>query len=208
MKKVDRKDHWESIYKNKDLTEVSWYQPSPETSLGYLNIFKMPKNAKIIDIGAGNSYLVDHLLDLGYQNITVLDISETALTKVKTRLGERASKVTWIVSDITDFEPTETYDFWHDRAAFHFLSDKKDIAAYVSVANRSIFNGGYMIIGGFSKNGPEKCSGIPVEQYSEQTLTETFAPYFSKVDCVITNHKTPSDKLQNFIFCSFKKEGN
>lgn len=205
MKKEDRKEHWENIYKNKELTKVSWYQSNPERILRHFNALKLPTTAKIIDIGSGNSYLVDHLLDLGYQNITVLDISETALSKAKERLGKRADKVTWIVSDITDFEPTETYDFWHDRAAFHFLSNESDIAAYVSIAGQSISYKGHMIIGGFSEDGPGKCSGIPVKQYSEQTLNETFKPHFNKIECVTINHKTPSEKIQNFIFCSFKK---
>lgn len=205
MKKEDRKQHWENIYKNKELTEVSWYQSNPEAVLRHFNAFKLPTTAKIIDVGSGNSFLVDHLLDLGYQDITVLDISETALLKTKERLGERAKKVTWIVSDITDFEPKEKYDFWHDRAAFHFLSDEKDIASYVSIAERSVALQGHILIGSFSEEGPEKCSGIPVKQYNEKTLTETFLPAFTKIECVTANHETPSKKLQNFIFCSFRR---
>lgn len=205
MKKEDRKNHWEKIYQEKELTEVSWYQSTPEASLRYFDTLKLPSTAKIIDIGGGNSYLVDHLLDLGYQDITVLDISETALSKAKNRLGKRANKVTWIVSDIIDFKPTETYDFWHDRAAFHFLKDEKDITSYVSIAKKSVSNRGYMIIGGFSVDGPDKCSGILVKQYSEESLKEIFSPYFNKMECVTSNHKTPSNKIQNFIFCSFKR---
>lgn len=171
----------------------------------YFEILNLPSTAKIIDVGGGNSFLVDYLLDLGYQDITVLDISETALTKAKERLGKKAKEVTWIVSDITDFEPSEPYDFWHDRAAFHFLSSEKDITAYASIANRGLSNHGYMLIGGFSIEGPEKCSGIPVVRYSEEEIAKVFNPYFKKLECVTVNHTTPSEKLQNFIFCSFKK---
>ena len=205
MKKEDRKKHWDAIYTGKKHTEFSWYQQVPETSLRYFEILNLPSTAKIIDIGGGSSFLVDYLLELGYQDITVLDISETALNKAKERLGDRASKITWIVSDITDFKPEKQYDFWHDRAAFHFLSSKEDIQSYVSIANRGLSNQGYMLIGGFSLDGPEKCSGIPVVQYSEQSITEVFEAHFKKLECVTVNHTTPSEKVQNFIFCSFKK---
>lgn len=177
----------------------------PEVSLRYFEALNLPSTARIIDVGGGNSFLVDYLLDLGYQNITVLDISETALLKTKERLGNRAKQVTWIVSDITDFKPNSLYDFWHDRAAFHFLSSKEDIQAYTRIANRSLSDQGYMLIGGFSLNGPEKCSGIPVKRYSEETISEVFSANFKKLECVTVNHKTPSEKTQNFIFCSFKK---
>jgi|SRR5690554_3385935 len=205
MKKEERKKHWDAIYTGKKHTEFSWYQQVPETSLRYFEALNLPSTAKIIDIGGGSSFLVDYLLDLGYQDITVLDISETALNKSKERLGERADKVTWIVSDITDFKPNKRYDFWHDRAAFHFLSSEKDIQSYVSIANQGLSKQGYMLIGGFSLDGPEKCSGIPVVQYSEQAMTDVFNPHFKKLECVTVNHTTPSEKVQNFIFCSFKK---
>lgn len=205
MKKENRKAYWENIYKNKESSEFNLYPPNLETILDHFNVLELPSTTKIIDIGGGNSYLVDHLLDLGYQNITVLDISETALSKTKERLGKRADKVTWIVSDITDFDPRETYDFWHDRAAFHFLSDAEDITTYLAIAERSISDKGHMLIDVFSEDGPEKYKGIPIKKYSEQTLTDTFAAYFTKKECVLTNPKTPSKNLRNLILCSFKK---
>lgn len=205
MKKEDRKKHWESIYKSKEHTEFSWYQKVPEVSLRYFEALHLPSTAKIIDVGGGDSFLVDYLLDLGYQDVSVLDISETAIARAKERLGERASEVTWIVSDITDFEPKEHYDFWHDRAAFHFFSNEMDIETYITIANRSLSSQGYMLIGGFSLDGPDTCSGIPVIQYSEEKLAKVFNQYFKKLECVTVKHTTPSEKIQNFIYCSFKK---
>ena len=130
MKEFDRKQHWESIYQSKQSNEVSWFQPTPETSLAFIKQFNVPLNAKIIDVGGGDSLLVDHLLKLGYQNITVLDISESALSRAKQRLSDNAGKINWIVADASEFEPTELYDFWHDRAAFHFLTEEKEIENY------------------------------------------------------------------------------
>jgi trans-aconitate methyltransferase len=127
MENFDRKKHWENIYQTKQLSEVSWFQPTPETSLDFFNQFNVPTTAKIIDIGGGDSFLVDNLLDLGYEDITVLDISEAAIDRAKKRLGVQASNVKWIVTDVTKFKPTEKYDFWHDRAAFHFLTDEQKI---------------------------------------------------------------------------------
>jgi trans-aconitate methyltransferase len=128
MEDFDRKKHWENIYHTKELNEVSWFQSTPETSLDFFKDFSVPETAKIIDIGGGDSYLVDNLLDLGYKDITVLDISEAAIERAKQRLGERAGKVKWIVADAVTFKPKEKYDFWHDRAAFHFLTDEQDIS--------------------------------------------------------------------------------
>src|SRR5690625_2869598 len=205
MKKQERKKHWECIYNNKKHSEFSWYQKVPEVSLRYFEALNLPSTAKIIDVGGGNSFLVDYLLDLGYHDITALDISETALAKAKERLGDRANKVTWIVSDITDFEPKQHYDFWHDRAAFHFFTNEMDIETYVTIANKALCNNGYMLIGGFSEDGPDMCSGIPVIKYSEKTLSEVFDTHFKKLECVTVKHQTPSEKIQNFIFCSYKK---
>lgn len=204
--KTDRKKHWENIYQTKELKDVSWFQPTPETSLSFFYKHNVPANAKIIDVGGGDSHLVDHLLDLGYEDITVLDISEAAIHKAKARLGTKAEKVKWIVSDVVSFTSEETYDVWHDRATFHFLTDEKDIATYVQTAKRSVSTDGIMVIGTFSDQGPQKCSGITIKQYTEQTMTATFAPYFDKINCFTVDHKTPSDAIQNFVFCSFKRK--
>lgn len=201
----DRKNHWENIYQTKELGEVSWFQPNPETSLSFFKQFNIPTTAKIIDVGGGDSFLVDNLLDLGYNDITVLDISENALEKTKKRLGEKAHNVKWIVADAATFSPTEIYDFWHDRAAFHFLTNEKDIEHYLDNIQKHIAVSGVLVIGTFSENGPQKCSGIEIKQYSEQTMTNLLNKYFDKIKCIIVDHKTPFNTIQNFIFCSFRK---
>ena len=205
MSNIDRKAHWENIYQTKQLNEVSWYQPLPETSLQFIEESKLPYSAKIIDVGGGDSYLVDHLLEKGYQDITVLDISEAAIERAKQRLGESASRVTWIVADASQFEPTTQYDFWHDRAAFHFLTDEAEIAHYIQTAHHAINPNGVLLIGTFSEEGPKKCSGIEIKQYSEQSLLASLSHLFNKIKCVTIDHHTPFDTVQNFIFCSFKK---
>jgi len=205
MENFNRKKHWENIYQTKELQDVSWFEPNPETSLDFFKKFNVPTTAKIIDIGGGDSFLVDHLLDLGYENITVLDISEAAINRAKNRLGDRADMVTWIVSDVTTFRPTEKYDFWHDRAAFHFLTDDNDIITYLDTAQQYINPEGVLVIGTFSENGPKKCSGIEIRQYSESSMSERLKQYFEKIQCITIDHKTPFDTIQNFVFCSFRK---
>ncbi|NUQ26060.1 MAG: class I SAM-dependent methyltransferase [Saprospiraceae bacterium] len=205
MENFDRKKHWENIYQTKQLNEVSWYQPTPETSLDFIKQYNVPTTAKIIDVGGGDSLLVDHLLDKGYQDIAVLDISEAAIDRAKTRLGERAEKVKWIVADAAKFQPTEQYDFWHDRAAFHFLTDEQEISNYLETAQRSIKPTGVLIIGTFSEQGPNICSGIKIKQYSENSMTERLKNFFEKIKCITIDHKTPFDTIQNFVFCSFRK---
>lgn len=205
MENFDRKKHWEKIYQTKQVNEVSWYQPTPTTSLDFLKQFNIPFTAKIIDIGGGDSYFVDHLLTLGYLDITVLDISEAALEKVKKRLGDAAQKVTWIVADAATFKPDEQYDFWHDRAAFHFLTQEDEINNYVHTVQQSIKPKGVLVIGTFSEQGLTKCSGIEIKQYSEVSITERLKQFFEKVKCITVDHITPFNTIQNFIFCSFRK---
>lgn len=205
METFDRKKHWENIYSTKELKEVSWYQPIPEISLDFVKQLNVPLHAAIIDVGGGDSFLVDHLLDAGYKNITVLDISKTAIDKAKQRLGDKASEVTWIVSDITEFEPSMSYDFWHDRAAFHFLTDDNEVSHYLETARKAINENGVIVVGTFSENGPKKCSGIEIKQYSESGLSEKLTRFFNKIRCISTEHKTPFETIQHFIFCSFRK---
>lgn len=205
MENFDRKKHWENIYQTKKPEEVSWYQHTPETSLDFFKRLNIPTTAKVIDIGGGDSFLADCLLDLGYTDITVLDISSAAIERAKNRLGTKASLVKWIVADVTHFEPTEKYDFWHDRAAFHFLTSETDIINYIKTAYSNINPNGRMVIGTFSEQGPKKCSGIEIKQYSEGSLTQIMENYFEKLDCFSIDHQTPFDTTQNFIFCSFKK---
>ncbi len=205
MENFDRKKHWETIYQTTELKDVSWFQPSPETSLNFFNENNVPLTAKIIDIGGGDSFLVDYLLDLGYQDITVLDISKNALERAKLRLGIRANRVKWIVADAANFNPSELYDFWHDRAAFHFLTNEQEITTYLETVQKSIKPNGILVVGTFSEQGPNKCSGIDIKQYSEVSMTERLKAYFEKIKCITVDHKTPFDTIQNFVFCSFRK---
>ena len=199
----ERKKHWETVYETKNANQVSWTQEIPKTSLDFINSFGLPKNAKIIDIGGGDSKLVDYLLDEGFENITVLDISAKALDKTKRRLGKKAAKINWIVSDIIEFEPDTTYDIWHDRATFHFLTSNQQIANYIETVRKYVK--GYLIIGTFSVKGPKKCSGLEIKQYSEGTLTAELKNGFEKIKCVTEEHTTPFDTTQEFLFCSLKK---
>lgn len=199
----DNKKHWENVYSTKQPNEVSWTQEIPTASLEFIDSFGVSKEAKIIDIGGGDSKLVDYLLEKGFENITVLDISSASLDKAKTRLGKKAQKINWIVSDITEFNPKEKYDVWHDRATFHFLTTSDQINKYMAIARSSI--SGYMTIGTFSTNGPEKCSGLPVKQYNELSLTSELKQGFEKIKCINEEHITPFNTKQDFLFCSFKR---
>ena len=197
---ADRKQHWEAVFETKQPSEVSWTQDVPKTSLDFIHSFNIPKTASIIDIGGGDSKLVDFLLEEGFVNVTVLDISEKALERAKQRLGKKANRIKWIVSDITDFVPETHYDVWHDRAAFHFLTTSDQVEKYLSTARKSVR--GYLTIGTFSENGPKKCSGLDIKQYSEETLQEQLAKGFTKIRCITEDHVTPFNTVQNFLFCS------
>lgn len=206
MEELHKKQHWETIYETKSPEQVSWTQEVPKTSLDFIHSFGVDKTARIIDIGGGDSKLVDHLLDNGYENITVLDISAKALDRAKARLGNKAEKVNWVISDITEFEPETAFDIWHDRATFHFLTTKEQVAKYLDIARQSV--NGYMTIGTFSTNGPTKCSGLDIQQYDEQTLTAELENGFDKLKCITEDHTTPFNTKQNFLFCSFKRQVN
>ncbi|WP_290840039.1 class I SAM-dependent methyltransferase [Flavobacterium sp.] len=201
---TDRKNHWETVYQTKNPNEVSWTQKVPLTSLDFIASFHLEKSAKIIDIGGGDSNLVDCLLELGYENLSVLDISGKALDKAKARLGEKASKVNWIVSDILEFDPTETFDVWHDRAAFHFLTSDEEIRTYAGIAKKAVSR--FMAIGTFSENGPKKCSGLEISQYDAEGLSLVLADDFEQIECLTEDHVTPFDTIQNFTFCRFARK--
>ncbi len=198
-----RKSHWENVFRSKSPEEVSWTQEVPETSLQLIRQLKLPKTAAIIDVGGGDCKLVDHLLDDGYSNITVLDISGEALDKAKHRLGDRAPLVNWVVSDILEFNPSKKYDLWHDRATFHFLTEPKEIRKYIQIAERSVK--GYLTLTTFSDKGPKECSGLPVRQYSEELIQKELSNGFHKIECKTEDHITPFGSSQNFLICSFKK---
>lgn len=202
---MDLKSHWEKVYNSKQLPEVSWYQPSPHHSLAFMEELAIPASASIIDVGGGDSLLTDHLLARGFTDITVLDISEAAINRAKRRLGKNADKVNWIVSDIRNLDINKKFDYWHDRAAFHFLTTEAEAEKYLSVAQKHIAENGRMVIGTFSTEGPDRCSGLPVKQYSEQSLAALLKSWFEKIKCITVDHITPFNTVQNFLFCSFRK---
>lgn len=199
----NRKEHWEKIYANKQPHEVSWTEVLPKTSLDFVHSFNLSKAAHIIDIGGGDSKLVDYLLDEGFENLSVLDISANAIERAKQRLGDKATKVNWIVSDVTAFHPSTAFDCWHDRATFHFLITPADINSYLTTARQAVT--GFMAIGTFSDKGPKKCSMLDVHQYTEGELQQQLADGFEKLKCVTEDHTTPFNTTQNFLFCSFKR---
>lgn len=204
---MERKEHWENVFSTKNEKEVSWYQESPKTSLDIVTKLNIPKDAKIIDIGGGDSYLIDEFLNLGYTNLYLLDISSKAIERIKNRLGAKAkNKVTFIVSDILDFHPDVTFDLWHDRASFHFLTEENQIAKYAALVASAVTKSGNLIIGTFSENGPKKCSGLDITQYDETKLKAVFERDFELLDSFTEDHRTPFGTIQNFIFCSFKKK--
>lgn len=200
----NRKSHWENIYSSKQPHEVSWTQEVPKTSLEFIHGFNCDKEAAIIDIGGGDSKLVDNLLEEGYKNITVLDISEKSIERAKKRIGEKAKNVHWIVSDINDFKPEEKYTIWHDRAAFHFLTTPAEIENYIAIAREAVSN--YLVVGTFSETGPTKCSAVEIKQYSKEQLEAQLANGFKKIKCVNEDHVTPFNTKQNFTFCSFTRD--
>ena len=202
---ADVKEHWETIYKTKKPMEVSWTQEVPAASLAFIHQFQITKNAKIIDIGGGDSNLVDFLLAEGYTDLSVLDISEAAIRRAQERLGKQAQRVTWIVCDILDFKPKEKYDVWHDRAAFHFQTEPAKIDTYLNIVKNAV--DGMVIIGTFSTDGPTKCSGLEIKQYDEDGMKAKFIQAdFKNLECKREDHVTPSGAVQNFVFCSFMKQ--
>lgn len=202
-----RKNHWEGVYKTRPLETVGWYQPVPEASLGLIASLGLPPEAPIIDIGGGDSYLSDHLLKAGHTDLTVLDISGSALERARGRLGEQAGGVIWIESDILDFTPERTYALWHDRATFHFLTATAQIARYVACAREGIRPGGCLVLGTFSDQGPETCSGLPVRRYSIREMQGALAPYFELIKGVNLSHYTPSGGEQAYTFGVFVHSG-
>jgi hypothetical protein len=201
---MSTKTHWEKIYKEKSPKEVSWTQEIPQSSIDFFKDFKIDKEAPIIDIGGGESKFVDYLIDEGYQNISVLDISKNAIDRAKERVGKKSEHINWIVCDINEFKPKQKYAFWHDRAVFHFLTSEIEIKRYVETVK---LNAKAFVIGTFSTSGPKKCSGLDITQYDEKSLTKLF-----NQDNILTkrveyiNHTTPFETIQNFIFCSFSSK--
>lgn len=201
-----KKPHWEEIYRTKDTTsEVSWYQDNPKTSIDLILSTGMDKNVSIIDIGGGDSKLVDQLLKLDFKNLFVLDISARALEKAKTRLADKAKIITWIETDVLEFKTNNHFDIWHDRATFHFLTKKRKIARYIGIAYKLIKPNGYLIVATFAINGPKKCSGLDITQYTGDSIKKTFKQGFKHINSFKEVHITPFNTKQNFIYNVFKK---
>ncbi|PWT89489.1 MAG: SAM-dependent methyltransferase [Blastocatellia bacterium] len=203
---MQKKTHWENVYHTKEPTEVSWFQEHPELSLKFIEQTGINKNAQIIEVGGGASTLVDDLIDAGYRNVTVLDISGAALEVARQRLGSNASTVTWLEEDITKVNlPEKFYDVWHDRAVFHFLIIEEDRLRYVDAVQRSVKTGGHVIVATFGLEGPMRCSGLDVVRYSADSLHDEFGDDFQLVDTTTESHNTPFGKEQKFIYCYCRK---
>ena len=200
---MSTKSHWEKIYSEKSPQEVSWTQETPTTSIEFFNDFKLSKTSPIIDVGGGESKFVDYLLENGYQNISVLDISENAINKAKERIGKKSENVDWIISDINNFKPKQKYALWHDRAVFHFLTSEIEIKRYVENIKLNTEN---FIVGTFSTSGPKKCSGLEITQYDKSLLNKLFEDSMEIEKAEYINHTTPFETTQNFIFCSFSSK--
>src|SRR5579862_5293468 len=202
------KEHWDAVYRTKQPHQVSWWQDTPKRSLELIHSLNLPKSASIIDIGGGDSTLVDHLLGEGFERVTVLDISEKAIERARLRLGSVAGKVQWVIGDMNEFKSDIAYDLWHDRAAFHFLIDPVQIEMYRSIAERSIKPGGALILGTFSTNGPKSCSGLSVHQYDQPSLSSALGNGFESITSLTEDHLTPFNTKQNFLFCAFHRRNN
>ncbi len=201
---MNRKEHWETVYTKKKDTEVGWYQADPEISFNLIEKTGS-SHRSVIDVGGGTSRLPEKLLDRGYQNIAVLDISTAAVARAKTRLAQRAEGIQWIVGDITEVEHLGQFDVWHDRAVFHFLTDPSDRRRYVALAGRTLPQGGYIIVGTFALDTPPRCSGLDVRCYDASSLAAEFSPAFRAVAETSHIHTMPSGKLQHYIFMTFER---
>lgn len=201
-----RRAHWETVYATEREDEVSWFEASPEISLELIQATGVARSASIIDIGGGASRLIDALVDTGYSTVSVLDLSETALSRAREPLGGRAKDVTWIAADVTSWHPApDAYDVWHDRAAFHFLVEASDRSAYVERLAYALRPGGHVIIGTFALDGPERCSGLPVMRYDAALLGRTLGPSFALVETRRHDHLTPGGRRQAFQFGRFQR---
>lgn len=201
----ERQEHWRKVYTEKQPDEVSWYQATPAPSLDALDRVGAGPEQSLIDIGGGASTLVDALLDRGWRDVTVLDIAAPALAAAQKRLGQRATVVTWAVADVTTWRPERRHDIWHDRAVFHFLTAPEQRAAYLGALEAGLATGGHAIIATFALDGPEKCSGLPVERYDAAKLAATLGPRFRLVEEWREEHLTPWGSPQAFTWCAFRR---
>jgi 2-polyprenyl-3-methyl-5-hydroxy-6-metoxy-1,4-benzoquinol methylase len=201
----DVKEHWEDVWTRKNSNEVSWYQQEPKTSIELILSTNPRKDASIIDVGGGDSHLVDKLLELDFSNITVLDISAKAIERAKERLGNQSQMVNWIECDVRKFDSKDQYDIWHDRALLHFLTSDEDLKNYVRMIRNQVKKDGYLIISTFSTKGPMMCSGLDTKQYSEESMKILLSDGFEHIKSFEEEHTTPFGKSQIFIFSAFRK---
>lgn len=206
---TDSTGHWETVYRSKQADRVSWYQTHAERSLALIRATGVrPEEARIIDVGAGASVLVDDLLDAGYRHLSVLDIAALALAVTRARLGNRASQVNWLVGDVTRIElPAAGYDIWHDRAVFHFLTDPEQRRRYVAQVWSAVRPGGYVIIATFGPNGPRQCSNLDVCRYDPESLHGEFGAGFELMGHQTELHATPAGQTQEFVYCYCRRAG-
>lgn len=202
-----RKSHWETVYLNSPLETAGWYQPVPHTSLELICERNLPVDAPVIDVGGGDSYLAEHLCQSGFTDLTVLDISGASLERARQRMGRGAEGIRWVESDILSFIPDRSYQLWHDRATFHFLTTPGSITRYLETAHRGIQAGGYLILGTFSEKGPQTCSGLPVKRYAISDLRDAASPHFTLLKGINLPHYTPSGVKQDYSFGVFVHSG-
>jgi SAM-dependent methyltransferase len=200
------KEHWDQVYGTKSSNNVSWYEAHPGKSLELIRATGAQPADPIIDVGSGASFLVDKLIDAGYLDLTVLDISAEVLQKLRTRLGPRADAVTFLPRDVTALQPDRRYAVWHDRAVFHFLVEREDRERYVDVLRRALLPKGHVVIATFGPSGPERCSGLATRRYDTDTLATELGDDFSLVDSSISVHRTPSGVEQSFLYCRFDRQ--
>jgi len=205
MNEPVRQAHWENVYATKGEGDVSWFQERPDVSLDLIRATGVGADATIVDIGGGASRLVDALFDAGFTSLSVLDLSEKALATSKARLGARGSRVKWIVADVTTWQPAESYDVWHDRAAFHFLTEAKDRDAYAECVLKAVRPAGHVIIATFAPDGPERCSGLPVMRHDAASIGAMLGSSFELVESRRHDHTTPSGAVQRFQFSRFRR---
>ncbi len=206
MVTLDRKAHWERVYSTKGEAEVSWYQDEPRLSLELIRAVVPATGGRIIDVGGGTSVLVDRLLKLPFEAIAVLDISETALGKSRLRLGERARRVRWLSADVTDVDDLGTFDIWHDRAVFHFLTDVSDRKRYVELVRRTVPEGGHLIVASFADDGPKRCSNLDVCRYNAESMAAELGEGFSLVREARETHTAPWGSSQAFFYGVFRRQ--
>lgn len=199
------REHWDGIYRGRADRDLTWYQPRPERSLALVRAAGHGPAGPIIDVGGGASTLVDALLGEGYRDVAVLDVSEAGLARAKARLGPRAARVSWIVADVTAWRPERTWSVWHDRAVFHFLTDRAAQDAYIDALETATVPGSVAVIATFALDGPERCSGLAVQRYSPATLAARIGPGFALFAEAAEDHVTPAGRTQGFAYAAFRR---